>query len=267
METVLIIAFALLGTVIGSFLNVCIDRLPAGKSLRYPPSHCEVCQHRLSPKDLIPVFSYLWLRRRCRYCQAPISPRLFWVEIGSGLLFALAFWHFGLSVQFAVIAFYGSLFMVIGVIDLKHQLILDKIVFPAIAVATIINIFIPPAGFGVINLPWPWLGIVNGALGGAMGFALLLAIYLVSLLIYKREGIGQGDVKMAILIGLVTGAKLVLVAITIGALIGGLTGIVLLLLKIKKRKEPIPFGSFLSLATIVTFLWGNDILSWYLGLF
>ena len=100
-----------------------------------------------------------------------------------------------------------------------------------------------------------------------MGFILFLLIYLVILFIYKQEGIGFGDVKLAGLIGLVTGSRLVLVALLIGIILGGLTGVILLLLKVKNRKEPIPFGPFLSLATIVTLLWGSDILNWYLGLF
>ena len=262
----LIVIFALLGTAIGSFLNVCIDRLPDGKSLRYPPSHCEACQHPLSPKDLIPVFSYLWLRRHCRYCGASIPPRLFWVEVGSGLLFAFVYWHFGLSLEFLVTAFYGSLFIVLGVIDLEHGLILDKIVFPSAVVALIINIFLPPSE--VFLLPWPWLaGIVNGLIGGATGFVYLLIPFLIALPIYKGEGMGLGDVKMAALIGLVTGFPLVLVALIMASFLGGLVAGVLLLLKIKKRRETIPFGSFLSLATIATLLWGSNILNWYLGLF
>ena len=267
MEVALTVIFALFGTAVGSFLNVCIDRLPVGKSLLYPPSHCDTCQHRLAPKDLIPVFSYLWLRRRCCYCQAPIPPRPFWVELGTGFLFALLYWHFGLSVELAVTAFYGSLFLVLGVIDLEHRLILDKITFPAIAVALIIDVFLPPPGIIDFSLPWPLVGIVNGVMGGAIGFVLFLVIYLITLFIYKQEGIGFGDVKLAGLIGLVTGSRLVLVALLTGIILGGLVGVILLLLKIKKRKEPIPFGPFLSIAAIVTLLWGSDILNWYLGLF
>lgn len=262
MELTLIVIFALFGTAIGSFLNVCIDRLPVGKSLLYPPSHCDTCQHRLSPKDLIPVFSYLWLRRRCRHCQAPIPWRPFWVEVGSGCLFAFIYWHYGLSLEFAVTAFYGSLFLVIGVIDLEHQLILNKIVYPAIVVALIIDVFLPPPGIFDFSLPWPWLGIVNGVIGGAAGFVFLF----IPALIYK-QGMGWGDVKMAGLIGLVTGSRLVLVALLMAVILGGLVGVTLLLLKIKKRKEAIPFGPFLSLATIATLLWGSDILNWYLGMF
>jgi leader peptidase (prepilin peptidase)/N-methyltransferase len=262
MELTLIVIFALFGTAIGSFLNVCIDRLPVGKSLLYPPSHCDTCQHRLSPQDLIPVFSYLWLRRRCRYCQATIPWRPFWVEVGSGCLFAFIYWHYGLSVEFAVTAFYGSLFLVIGVIDLEHQLILNKIVYPAVVVALIIDVFSPPPGIFGSSLSWPWLGIVNGVIGGAIGFVFLL----IPALIY-RQGMGWGDVKMAGLIGLVIGSRLVLVALLMAVIIGGLVGVTLLLFKIKKRKEAIPFGPFLSLATIATILWGGDILNWYLGMF
>jgi len=268
MEVILTVVFALLGSAIGSFLNVCIDRLPVGKSLVYPPSHCDTCQHHLSPKDLIPVLSYLWLRRRCRYCQASIPRRLFWVEVGNGFLFAFIYWHYGLSAEFAVTAFYGSLFIVLGVIDLEHRLILNKIVYPAAVVALIIDAFLPPPGIFDVYLPWPWLlGIANGVIGGAIGFVFLLIPFIISLPIYKQEGMGLGDVKMAILIGLVTGPLLVFVALLMGVILGGLVAGILLLLKIKKRKEAIPFGPFLSLATMATLLWGSDILNWYLVLF
>ncbi len=262
MEVILTIVSALFGSAIGSFLNVCIDRLPTGRSLLRPPSHCETCQHPLSPKDLIPVFSYLWLRRRCRYCHAPIPSRPFWVEVGSAFLFAVTYWHYGLSVDFAVVAFYGCLFIVLGVIDLEHELILNKIVYPAAVVALVISIFRPPPGIIDISLPWPLLGMVNGVIGGAIGFVFLL----IPLLIYPK-GMGWGDVKMAGLIGLVTGSRLVLVALLMGVILGGLVAGILLLLKIRKRKEAIPFGPFLSLATMATLVWGNGILNWYLGLF
>lgn len=250
MEVIFTVVFALLGAAIGSFLNVCIDRLPAGKSLIYPPSHCDVCQHPLSPKDLVPVFSYLWLRRRCRYCQAPIPLRPFWVEVGSAFFFAFTYWHFGLGVEFAVSVFYYSLFVVLMAIDLEHRLILNKIVYPAAVVALITAVFLPQPG------------IVNSVIGGAIGLAFLL----LPALVYP-QGMGWGDVKMAALIGLVTGFPLVLVALLVAVLSGGLVGGILFLLKIKKRKEAIPFAPFLSLATIATLLWGGDILNWYLGWF
>ena len=266
MEVALTIIFAWLGTAIGSFLNVCIDRLPVDRSLFFPPSHCEACQHHLSVIDLVPVFSFLWLRHRCRYCQTPIPSRLFWVELGTGCLFAFTFWHFGLSAQFVAVAFYGSLFIVIGIIDLRHSLILNKIVYPAAVVALIIDVLLPPPGIINLSLPSPCLGAISGIIGGAIGLAFLLIPYLIALPIYKGEGMGLGDVKMAALMGLVIGSRLILVALLMATLLGGLVGGILILLKIKKRKEPIPFGSLLALATIATLLWGNDILYWYLGL-
>ena len=265
MEVILIIVFALLGTAIGSFLNVCIDRLPAGKSLVYPPSHCGACQHHLSAKDLIPVFSYLWLRRHCRFCQSPIPHRLFWVETGSGLLFALTYWYYGLSVEFGVITFYCCLFVVLGVIDLEHKLILNKIVYPA-AVLTLVILTIDSLlpSLGLFHHPVfiPGPSILSGVIGGATGFVLLLLPALV-----YRGGMGWGDIKLAALIGLITGFPLVFVALLLGIVLGGLVGGILLVFKIKKRKEAIPFGPFLSVATIATLLWGSDILGWYLGLF
>ena len=265
MDVILTVVFALFGIAVGSFLNLSIDRLPAGKSLVYPPSHCDACQHRLSLKELVPIFSYLWLRRRCRYCQALIPQRVFWVEVGSGFLFGFLYWHYGLSIELAVAAFYCCLFMVLGVIDLEHKLILNKITYPAAVVAVIIlaiDSFLPEAGLfsSLIFVPEP--SILSGVIGGAIGFVLLLVFALVF-----RGGMGWGDVKMAGLIGLVTGFPLVFIALFLGIVLGGLVAGLLLLLKIKKRKEPIPFGPFLSLGTITTLLWGSAILNWYLGFF
>ncbi len=257
MEAGFIVIFVLLGMVVASFLNVCCDRLPARESLIYPPSHCSACQHRLSAKDLIPVFSYLWLRGRCRYCQVPIPRRLLWVEIGTAVLFGLAYWRYGLSIELAIALFYICLFIVILVIDLEHRLILNRVVYPALAVALLISIF--------FSIFFPQSKIVpeiaQAAIGGGIGLVLFLLVVLIS-----RGGMGWGDVKLAALIGLVTG-YLVIVALLMGIILGGLVAVLLLTLKIKKRKEAIPFGPFLSLATIVTLLWGSDILSWYLGLF
>ncbi|MFC1995804.1 prepilin peptidase, partial [Chloroflexota bacterium] len=222
METIFIAIFALLGTAIGSFLNVCIDRLPAGKSLVYPPSHCDNCQRRLSPKDLIPVLSYLYLRGHCRHCQIPIPRRILWIEVGSGLLLAFTYWHYGLSVEFVITAFYGYLFIVLGVIDLEHQLILNKIVYPAAAMTLIINVFLYKPGVLDGFLPQSvvvagLISEINGLISGAISFVFLLIPALIS-----RGGMGWGDVKMAALIGLVIGFPLVLVALLMGVILGGL---------------------------------------------
>jgi leader peptidase (prepilin peptidase)/N-methyltransferase len=253
-EILFIIFFGILGTAIGSFLNVCIDRLPAGKSLAYPPSSCDACQHRISWFDNIPVFSYLFLRGRCRYCGAKIPQRVFWVELGTGLLVAFLYWYFGWKPMLPVSIVYSSVLIVLGMIDLKHQLILNKIVYPVAIVAIIVNFFLPEI-FSLHNF-------LFGLLGGATGFLILF----LPALIY-RKGMGWGDVKMAGLIGLMTGFPNAIVAVFGGIILGGLAAIILLLFKKKSRKEGIPFGPFLALATIVTLLWGGDIIHWYLRLF
>jgi leader peptidase (prepilin peptidase)/N-methyltransferase len=262
-EIILIIIFAILGLAVGSFLNVCIDRLPRNESIINPPSHCAICQHKLATKDLIPVFSYLALRGHCRYCQASIPRRIFWVELSTAVIFALLAWHPGLSVELGVMAFYASLFIIIFVIDLEQGLILNKVVYPAMVVAFLLSL-----------LPHSWLidettwltnviqpSIASAALGGAIGFVIFLLIALIS-----RGGIGWGDVKLAGLIGLATGFPLVFVSIIMGAILGGIVAVALLIWKKRNFKGTVPFGPFLAVTAMVTLLWGTTILNWYLGL-
>jgi leader peptidase (prepilin peptidase)/N-methyltransferase len=244
------IIFGLLGLTVGSFLNVCIDRLPAKKSLAYPPSHCDTCQHPLKPWDNIPVFSYLWLRGKCRYCSARIPQRILWVELSTGTLFAFLFWRYGLTFEFPLIAFYTCILLVLAVIDLNHKLILNVIVYPAAAIALIISFFLPE------------FDIYKGILGGAIGFAILMIPALVS-----RTGMGWGDVKMAGLIGLMTGYPRVFVGLLGGIILGGVSAVILIILKKKTRKDTIPFGPFLALGAFWALIYGQEILDWYLALF
>ena len=262
MDILLIPIFALLGLAVGSFLNVCIDRLPQNKSIVFPPSHCEACRHKLAVKDLVPVFSYLRLRGRCRYCQATVPRRLFWVELATAVIFALLCWHYRLSPELGVMIFYACLFIIILVIDLEQGLILNKVVYPSMVVALLLSL-IPQSWL----MQETWLtpairpGIASAALGGAIGFAIFLLIAIVS-----RGGMGWGDVKLAALIGLATGFPHVFVAIIMGAILGGIVAVALVIAKRRKRREAIPFGPFLALAAMVTLLWGSNILSWYMGL-
>jgi len=202
------------------------------------------------------------LRGRCRYCRAYIPRRIFWVELSTGMIFALLAWHFGLSVELGVMAFYASLFTVIFVIDLEQGLILNKVVYPGMVVALLLSL-----------LPHSWLSqetwlttviqpsIASAALGGAIGFVIFLLIAFLS-----RGGMGWGDVKLAGLIGLATGFPLVFLAIIMGAILGGIVAVALLIAKRRNFKGTIPFGPFLALAAMVTLLWGTNILNWYLGL-
>ena len=266
MSVLLAVIFTLLGLAIGSFLNVCIDRLPARRSLAYPPSHCDACQHSLSILDLLPVVSYLWLRGRCRYCGAAIPRRVLLVEVLTGALFLLAFWRFGLTPQFAITAFWCCLFLVIIFIDWEHKLILNRMTYPAAVVALVI---LAAASFPGVDLlgeieegMWPSLPILSGIIGGAIGLVFFLVVFVIN-----PRGMGMGDVKLAGLIGLVAGFPLGLVALFIGIFTGGLAAIVLLALRRKGRKDVVPYGTFLAIGPIVTLLWGIPILHWYQGLF
>jgi len=256
-EILAVFLLALLGLAVGSFLNVCIDRLPKNESIVNPPSHCPDCQHKLAAKDLIPLFSYIRLRGRCRYCQATIPRRLLWVELATALIFALLCWYYGLtSPVLWIMAFYACLFIIIFVVDLEHGLILNKVVYPGMIVALLLALY-----------PLPWLNepmgmrIAYAALGGAIGFAILFLIAILS-----RGGMGWGDVKLAALIGLATGFPMVFVALILGAILGGIVAVALLIAKKRKRRQTIPFGPFLAAAAMITLLWGSNIANWYLGL-
>jgi leader peptidase (prepilin peptidase)/N-methyltransferase len=178
------------------------------------------------------------------------------VELATAVIFALLYWHYGLSVELGVMAFYACLFTIIFVVDLEHGLILNKVIYPGMVVALLLAL-----------LPQPWLtrwvvtGVANAALGGAIGFAILFLIAIIS-----RGGMGWGDVKLAALIGLATGFPLVFFSIIMGAILGGIVAVALVIAKKRKRRQTIPFGPFLALAAMITLLWGSTILNWYLGL-
>ncbi len=257
--SLLILVFTLLGLFVGSFLNVCIDRLPRGQSIIHPRSHCAACNRKIRNFDNIPVFSYLWLRGRCRYCHAPIPIRLPIVEGMTGLLFALLYWKFGLGLELSISLVYISLLIVIFVIDLENQLVLDKVVYPGMALAFAFSFFWP--GIGVIDaLPGEALGRVASSLaGGAIGFGMMALPFI----IYRR-GMGFGDVKLGALVGLMCGYPLVFVAILMSWIGGGAVAAILLALKIKGPKDPIPSATFLAISAMVTLLWGQAIWQWYL---
>jgi leader peptidase (prepilin peptidase)/N-methyltransferase len=272
----LTVLFTLVGIGTGSFLNVCIDRLPLRKSLINVPSHCDSCQHPLSALDLVPLLSYLWLRGRCRYCRARVSRRVPLVELLGGVLFFLAFWRFvvhppeGLApnyIQFVITAFWCSVFLVIIFIDWEQKLILNRVTLPAAIIALVILALdsLLPHGRILGNLLlWPQdkPAVLSGVIAGAIGFVFFLIVFLIN-----PRGMGMGDVKLAGLIGLATGFPLGIVALLIGIFIGGLVAIVLLALRLRGRKDAIPYGTFLAIGPIVTLLWGVEIFHWYQGIF
>jgi len=258
--SLLILVFTLLGLFVGSFLNVCIDRLPRGQSIIHPRSHCAACNRKLGNLDLIPLFSYLWLRGRCRYCRAHIPLRLPIVEGMTGLLFALLCWKFGLGLELGISLIYISLLTAIFVIDLENQLVLDKVVYPGMVLALAFSFFWPGLE-GMSMVSGEALSKVLSSLaGGGLGLAAMALPYILT----HRRGIGFGDVKLGALVGLMTGYPLVFVAILLSWIGGGVVAAILLAFKIKKRSDPIPSATFLATSAMVTLLWGQAIWQWYL---
>lgn len=250
-----ILLFALLGLAVGSFLNVCCDRLPQRQSIIRPPSHCGSCLQKLKVVDLVPLLSYLWLRGHCRYCGTRIPLRLPLVEVGTALLFALLCWHYGLSPQLPMALIYACIFLVVFVIDLEHGLILDIVVYPGMVLAFVFSFF-------WLELGWPGLGVLSALLGGAIGFGLMLLPYLIS-----RGGMGGGDVKLAGLIGLAIGFPHVLIALLMAIIVAGVLAIALIASRRRTRKQTIPFGPFLAAAAMGTVVWGQPIADWVIGIF
>ena len=253
---------ALFGLSIGSLLNVCIDRLPAGESIIRPPSHCSSCNKRLTVKDLIPLFSYIVLRGRCRYCGVKIPIRIFIVELTTAILLGFITWHFlslqgSLNVYIVMPLIYTFIFIMIFFIDLEHLIILNMTVYIGIALALIFSSFWFKYFWPDFSI-WPNRGILCALLGGATGSILILMPNIIT----RGRGMGGGDVMLAGFIGTATGFPLVIVALAIGILTGGVTAIALLVLRRKKRKDSIPFGPFLSIGAMATLVWGPQILHW-----
>ena len=236
------------GLSVGSFLCVCIDRLPNDRSIVNPPSHCEACGHKLGFLDLIPVVSYLVLRGRCRYCKAKIPANVIMVELFTALLFTLFWYYYGISRELAFALIYGGFFVVIFFIDLKHYLVLNKVVYPAIVIALIVA---ASTQFHDIKIP---------LLGGLVGSGLLFMVAVIS-----RGGMGMGDVKLALFIGIIVGLWHAFVFLLVSVIIGGVFAAGLLFAKKKGRKESIPFAPFLILGGVVTMLYGDRILDFLIG--
>lgn len=244
-----IFAFVL-GLVIGSFINVCIYRLPLGLSLVSPPSRCPRCNSKLKAVDLVPVFSWLFLRGKCRRCQEKISIRYPLVELVCGLGFLVLFWKYGLTVQYLAAVFLFSGLVVCSMIDYDHKII------PVQVNLTLAVAAIPLLLFQSVDV------FLNGLLGALVGGGLLLLVAVAS-----KGGMGGGDIKLAAVLGLYLGWQHLLLALFIAFVIGAVTGLVYVWVRKKTMKQTLPFGPFLSLATFIVLLWGWEIIRWYMGLF
>ncbi|RMD71447.1 MAG: prepilin peptidase [Gammaproteobacteria bacterium] len=270
----LLLSAALLGLVVGSFLNVVIHRLPimlerrwrrecatflgqeveegARLDLLYPPSHCPHCGHRIKAGENIPLLSYLLLRGRCSACRAPISPRYPLVEFLTAALSVLVVWRFGPSLQAAFALPLVWALIALSFIDLDRQILPDEITLPVLwagLLASLIPVFADPE---------------SSILGAAAGYLLLWGVYQAFRLLTGKEGMGYGDFKLLALLGAWLGWQALPLIILIASLAGSLVGIALILLKGHHRDTPIPFGPFLALGGFIALLWGQEIMRFWI---
>ena len=241
----------LLGLIIGSFLNVCIYRLPKEMSIVRPRSSCPSCNRTIAWYDNIPVLSYLFLQGKCRHCGTGISFRYPLIEGITGLISWLVFYRFGLGLAYFVYFFYAASLLVVSVIDLDHRIIPDQISLSGIVIGLLLAALTPLLPF------------LDSLAGFALGGGSLLLVGMAYEAVSKQEGIGGGDIKLLAMIGAFTGWKGVLFTIFGGSLIASIVGITLMIVRRQNGQVPIPFGPFLSAASFLFLLEGERLIQAY----
>lgn len=239
-------AFAFIfGAVVGSFLNVCIFRLPAKMSIVRPLSQCPQCHHPIRFYDNIPLISFALLRGKCRDCGGKISWQYPVVELITAFLSLFLFLKFGFSLSFLAFFVFTTVLIIITFIDLEHQIIPDVLTLPGIPIFFLLAIF-------VVKIPW-----LEAFIGLLIGGGVLYAIAFVYELLTKREGMGGGDIKLLAMIGGFLGWKSLIFILLVSSFTGALVGIAAMIIKKQDMKYAVPFGPFLSLAAVSYIFWGN----------
>jgi leader peptidase (prepilin peptidase)/N-methyltransferase len=251
---VLLALTAVLGLAVGSFLNVCIYRLPRGESLAYPPSRCPRCGKRLAWYDNLPVVSWLVLRGRCRRCREPISMQYPIVEIVTAATAVLVVYVTPPGPLLASRLVLSGILIVLFVIDLELQLLPNLITLPGIAFGFVFSLVAPPG---------PLASLAGIALGAGILYGIAAAYYAVR----REEGMGMGDVKMLAMIGAFLGWRAVLLTLVLASFSGALVGVVLLSSKREGLRFALPFGTFLAVGAFAAMMAGDAIIRWYLGFF
>lgn len=252
-NTFLAIAAFVLGSAVGSFLNVCIYRIPEGKSVVTPPSSCPACGARIPFYHNIPIVSYLVLRGRCSSCSAPISIRYPLVELLTGLMAAALALEFGPTVELPVYFVFISALIVVTFIDLDHRIIPDVVSIPGVVLGL---------GFAFLTRhPGPLASLIGAAVGAGVILAIAGGYYLVT----RTEGMGMGDAKLLAMVGAFLGWKAVVVSLILGSFMGALVGVVIMASQGKDSRYAVPFGPFLSAGAAVYLFFGPELVSWYLG--
>ncbi|MBI3752546.1 MAG: prepilin peptidase [Deltaproteobacteria bacterium] len=249
-NTLIYIFTFIFGSMVGSFLNVCIHRIPEGKSIVFPPSSCPHCNNPIAFYDNIPIISYIMLLGRCRQCKSLISPRYPFVEFLTGFFSVILLKTFGFSIELPVYFIFAASLLVITFIDLKYQIIPDVISLPGIIVGFLVSYFLPH-------------GMLNSIIGILAGGGSLFLVAFGYQLITGREGMGGGDIKLLAMIGAFLGWKAVIITIFTGSFIGAVVGSALMLAKGKDTKYAIPFGPFLVIGALIALFCGKTLMKWF----
>lgn len=248
MDTAAYLVVITVGLLFGSFTNVIIARMPVGESIVSPPSHCPHCNEQLRAVDLMPVFSYLFLQGRCRYCQNKISPRYPLVEILCALLFIGVYLRWGLTMTTAAGCIFSVILLAAAFIDIDHGIIPDRLTYPGMVMGLVLSFWT----LGFLPALWGFL-----AFGGLMFVVAFIS----------NGGMGGGDVKLAAVIGAFTGITGSAVTLLMASLLGAIFGLGVMAVNKTGRKTPIKFGPFLALSAYTAYLFADTMVLWYLGWF
>jgi leader peptidase (prepilin peptidase) / N-methyltransferase len=262
----------LFGLVIGSFLNVCILRIPNSKSIVLPPSHCPSCGTPIKPYDNIPVVSWLVLAGRCRKCKVRISSMYPMVELGTGLLFLACYLVFGLNAEALKWAIFAALIIVLTITDLRERILPDKVNFVGLGLGLLLSFFTRPVDGTALWLanhlfayppPEAALSFGDALIGAGVASGLLWLVAEGYFRARGREGMGLGDVKMMAMAGAFLGLQRALLTILAGSLLGSVIGIAVIAIGRKGRDFELPFGTFLGAGAMLVVFFGSAALDWY----
>ena len=267
MNIIFKIFFFALGAIVGSFLNVCVHRLPRGESIVSPGSRCPKCGRHICWYDNIPMLSYVILRGRCRHCGSGISGRYFIVELITAFLFLALFLRFGLKVDLLVYLAFTSSLLVMSFIDFEHKIIPDILDCPGIVIGFVVSMLLP----AMHVRPQPWdstfespavIAAADSLSGIILGGGFLVVLAIAGRAVFKKEAMGGGDVKLLAMIGAFLGWQMAALTVFISALIGSVVGIIA---KLRMKGSYIPYGPYLALGAIIAIFYGERIILWYLG--
>lgn len=275
-EQMIAIFVFLFGLIIGSFLNVCISRLPAGKSVVRPRSRCPKCGKEIHAYDNIPVLSYLFLGGKCRSCKVRISPVYPAVELLTGLLFLACYLVFGNSISTVKWAAFSAVLVVLIFTDWRERILPDAVNFTGLGIALAISFFVRPDDGTAAWLanhmfdfppPAPVISFADAVIGAAVGGGLLWLVGEAYFRLRGREGMGFGDVKMMLMAGAFLGLRRTVLTILAGSLLGAVLGAIFIIASRKGSNYELPFGTFLGAAALLVVFFGTPVIVWYQSLF